>query len=318
MLQIRDQEHPTTGRRRSVRHHAVAACTGVGLCYALLFGLAEFHPGPSVIAEIDPVQTASAEPLRLLGADSQDRSLDALASAASHKRHLDQRLAEQAQAFDEQRLKARRYEHALEAARHDIASLKVLALDTAAVHSASLEKAKEALAGQRQRAEALERQVRADESERARLVRERLAAIQERDVAMAAATRADTALERAGQQYTALERALVRARQAWEQAVQTAAADRTTLQQERDKASILARDFAGAVDEVRRLKQREAIRFVRASLPATVAAPMKTVKKRAARAAPKPKPMRLASRNVQQADGLLPASLLPTQPPLRK
>ncbi len=291
------------------------------LCYALLFGAVALQGATS---ETDPVQTASAErlPDHLLGADPQDRRLDALASVASRKRQLDHKLAEQAQAFDEQRLKAGRYEHALEAARHDIEALKATALDVEATHLSSLAEMKSALASERQKIQTLQDQARADERDRARLAHERLVAVQERDAAKAAVTRAEMTSQRASQQYAALERALNGAQQTWEQTAQIAAADRLALQQALDRTLVMARDLSTATDEIRRLKLREAIRFVRASLPADVAAPMRTVKKRAARSPSKPKPVKVASRKTQQATGflpasLLPASLLPTRPPLR-
>lgn len=324
MLQVDDLKHPgedrpissngTNGRRRSIGQLAGYAFVGVASCYAVLFGVFG-QDGTS-----ETVQTASAErlPIHLLGADPQDRWLDALAGVASRKSQLDQKLAEQARAFDEQRLRAGRYERALEIARHDIASLKAAALHAAATHFSARAEAKRALVTEQQKVYALEDRARADESDRARLAHERLVAVQELDAAKSAVTRAEMTSQRASQQYAALERALDRAHQTWEQTAQVAAADRLALQQALDRTVMLERGLSAATDEIHRLKLREAIRYVRAGLPSDVAAPMTTVKKRAVKPPSKPKPVKLASRKTQQSTGFLPASLLPARPPLRK
>jgi hypothetical protein len=320
MPQALGQRFNSENQRRSVRRHAVNAGLGVALCYFVLFGVASLDTGRDVSLETDPLQTASAErlPNQLLGAHPQDRRLDALASMASQQRLLDQKLAEQARVFEEQRLRAGRYEQALQAARRDVDALNLGALNAAEAHSSSLEASKRALAIERRKVQTLERRAQADERDRARLAHERLIAVQERDAVREGSTRAEMALQRASQHYVALERVHERMRHDWEQATRTAAADRMALDEARERTAMLARDFSAAVDEIRRIKLREALRYVRAQRPSLAAAPTKTIKRRAAKQESKPKPMKVVSRKTQQPTVFLPESLLPTRPPLRK
>ena len=138
------------------------------------------------------------------------------------------------------------------------------------------------------------------------------AAQRERDAANAAKSRAEEMLLRVRQQHIELTRGLDDMRQNWEQAVRTGGVERSALQHERDKVATLQEDLRAARKEIERLKARNVQRVVRAE-PSNAAVPNK---KRAARPQMKPKAVKTSGRRAEKTAQLLPASLLPTRPPL--
>jgi len=321
---------------RRVGRHVANAFIGIAACYALLFGASEMQSGRQ--AKVEPSQpTEEATSTTLLGAMPDDRSLDSLALTAGIQRNLGDDVAQAAQVFNERRLKAEGYMRALTLARQDVAALEDDSSKAAAAQAASIEQAQRALDVERGKTQQLEAELVADRDQLEQLTREAQAARQdveaarrdteaarretevatrERQEAQAGETRERETSRRIGAQVAELERSLAMARQDAGKASRVAVNDKLALQQSWDRAAALTRDLVAARDEIQRLKLRDALRYVRAAEAVETAKPTKPVAKRTAQPQPKPKSRNVVARKAQRSTQFLPASLLPTQPPL--